>query len=109
MHFVKHIGVGSSIPSFKLLGEEWLARGDSTILKIVIKLSFAADYFSSWEKHGFIDKLPKPTQCSEMAWLELASSNRHQMLIKHSIYSPSCASFGVGYTQNILQFFFQNL
>jgi len=43
--------------------------GDSTILKIVIKLSFAADYFSSWEKHGFVDKLPKSTQCSEMAWL----------------------------------------
>lgn len=35
--------------------------GNNTIFKVVIKVSFAADYFPSREKQRFTDKLPKST------------------------------------------------
>lgn len=43
--------------------------GKRCFFKVFIKVSFAADYFPSSEKHRFTDKLPKSTQCSEMTWL----------------------------------------
>lgn len=81
--------------------------GKQCFFKVVIKVSVTADYFPSWEKYGFPDKLPKSTQCGEMASLRWVSFSRGQrMLIKHPLCAPSGAGVCAGCTQCVLCVFF---
>lgn len=98
MSFVEHKGGEKHVPSL-LLGEEWLHREIALFLKESLQFLLRQDYFPSWEKHCFTDKLQNSTQCSEMALLSWLLEAGCRYFIKHSIYAPNCAIFGVQYTQ----------